>query len=65
MRSLKKTKIDLLLEVLADGEWHWGNELAVKVGWRFADPVQRARLKGHPIKTDRVRLEHRYRLRKP
>nr|RNJ65625.1 MAG: hypothetical protein EDM05_30230 [Leptolyngbya sp. IPPAS B-1204] len=35
MRSLKKTKVDLLLEVLADGDWHWGDELAKKVGRRF------------------------------
>ena len=63
MKSLKKSKIDLLLEVLSDGEWHWADELAVKVGWRFADPVQRARLKGHLIETDRVGLQHRYRLR--
>ncbi len=64
MRKPKETKVDLLLKVLSDGEWHWGDELAEKVGWRFGDPVDKARDKGYPIKTDRVGLKHRYRLPK-
>lgn len=64
MHKLKKTKVDLLLEVLSDGEWHWGDELAEKVGWRFGDAVDKARDKGYPIITARVGLKHRYRLPK-
>lgn len=64
MRSVKKTKLDLLLEVLADGEWHWSDELASKVGWRFGATVKEARYKHYPIKTDRVGLQHRYRMLK-
>ncbi len=64
MRNLKRTKVDLLLEVLSDGEWHWGDELAVKVGWRFGDPVDKARERGYPIIRERLRLKHRYRMLK-
>ncbi|MCL6435913.1 MAG: hypothetical protein K6T90_17220 [Leptolyngbyaceae cyanobacterium HOT.MB2.61] len=62
MTRHKKNKIELLLEVLADGEWHWREELAAKVGWRFGDPFMRAKRKGHPIDTDRVGPQYRYRL---
>ncbi|MBE9182548.1 hypothetical protein IQ268_28770 [Oculatella sp. LEGE 06141] len=64
MPGRKKSKIELLLEALADGEWHWGQELAAKVGWRFGDPVMRAKRKGYLIDVDRVGLQHRYRLLK-
>lgn len=64
MLNRKKTKVELLLETLSDGEWHWSDELADKVGWRFGDPVMKARKKGHPIKRDRVGVQHRYRLPK-
>jgi len=64
MRSLKKTKLDLLLEVLSDGEWHWNDELAVKVGWRFGATIKEGRTKSYLIETERVGLQHRYRLRK-
>lgn len=66
MRKIKETKVDLLLKILSDGEWHWGDELAAKekVGWRFGDAVDKARDKGYPITTDRVGLKHRYRLPK-
>ncbi|MBN4002815.1 hypothetical protein [Nostoc sp. LPT] len=64
MRNLKRTKVDLLLEVLSDGEWHWGDELAVKVGWRFGDPVDKARERGYPIIRERLGLKHRYRMLK-
>jgi hypothetical protein len=60
MKSLKTTKLDLLLEVLSDGEWHWGDELAVKVGWRFGATIKEARDRSYQIKTDRVGLQHRY-----
>ncbi|NER99770.1 MAG: hypothetical protein F6J86_39185 [Symploca sp. SIO1B1] len=62
MQRRKKTKVELLIEVLADGKWHWGDELALpeNVGWRFGDAVKKARDKGYSIKTDRVGLKHRY-----
>lgn len=60
MHRLKKTKISLLVEFLSDGEWHWGDELALpeKVGWRFGDAVDKARGKGYPIITERVGFKH-------
>lgn len=66
MRSLKRTKLDLLLEVLADGEWHLGNELAQKVGWRFADAVHKARKQGYMIETELLGVgqSRKYRLLK-
>ncbi len=64
MLKLKKTKVELLVEVLSDYEWHWGDELAVRIGWRFGDAVSKAREKGYPIITERVGLKHRYRLLK-
>lgn len=65
MQKRKKTKVQLLIELLRDGAWHWNDELDVKVGWRFGDTVFKARKKGYPIKTERVGLKHRYRLLKP
>ncbi|MBG1269362.1 hypothetical protein [Nostoc sp. WHI] len=65
MRNRKKTKVKLLLEVLSDGQWHLGDELATKVGHRFGDAVDKARDKqNQPIETDRVGVgqKHKYRL---
>lgn len=65
MGNRKKTKAELLIEVLSDGQWHWGDELAQadKVGWRFGDAVDKARgKKGFPIIRERVGLKHKYRL---
>ncbi len=64
MSALKKTKLDLLLDVLLDGEWHWGDDLAIEVGHRFGATIKDARSKGYPVETDRVGLKHRYRMRK-
>ncbi|MEX0269377.1 hypothetical protein AB3R30_09545 [Leptolyngbyaceae cyanobacterium UHCC 1019] len=64
MRTLKQTKLDLLLDVLSDHDWHWGEELATKVGWRFGATIKEARDKGYLIKTERDGLQHRYRLLK-
>ena len=60
----KKTKLELLLEALSDGDWHWGDELAIKVGHRFGATIKDARGKSYPIKTDRVGLKNRYRMLK-
>lgn len=66
MQKLKKTKVELLMEALADGEWHWGDELALpeKVGWRFGDAKHKAEKQGYLIETERVGLKYRYRLLK-
>ncbi|BAU12841.1 hypothetical protein LEP3755_33730 [Leptolyngbya sp. NIES-3755] len=57
-------KLDLLIEALSDGEWHWGDELARTVGHRFGATIKDARNKGYLIKTDRVGLKNRYRMLK-
>jgi hypothetical protein len=62
MKTLKKTKLDLLLDVLSDHGWHWGEELDNKVGWRFGDSIYKARKKGYLIEIDQVGSRHRYRL---
>ncbi|WP_068819070.1 hypothetical protein [Phormidesmis priestleyi] len=58
----KKTKLDFLSDVLSDYNWHWNEELAIKVGWRFGATIKEARDKGYLIETNRVGLQHRYRL---
>ena len=63
MLSLNKTKVELLLETLADGEWHWSEELASKVSWRFGATIKEARDKGHLIETGSLGKQYRYRLR--
>jgi hypothetical protein len=62
MHAKKSTKMDLLLSVLSDGDWHWGDELATKVSWRFGAAIGEARKRGNEIQTDRIGLKHRYRL---
>lgn len=62
MKTLKMTKLDLLLDTLSDHDWHWSEELAIKVGWRFGATIKEARNKGYQIKTDRVGSQHRYQL---
>lgn len=62
MRTLKQTKLDLLLEVLSDQDWHWNEELATEVSWRFGATIKEARDKGYLIETERIGLQHRYRL---
>lgn len=47
MRTLKQTRLTLLLDVLSDHDWHWSEELAVKVGWRFGATIKEARYKGY------------------
>lgn len=62
MHSKKKTKVDVLLDLLCDHQWHWGEELAIQVGWRFGATIKEARSRQHLIETDRVGPKWRYRL---
>jgi hypothetical protein len=62
MRQTKVTKVDLLMDVLNDGEWHWSEELAIKVSWRFGATIKDARDEGYPIERNQVGPKHRYRL---
>lgn len=62
MPKWKKTKVDLLLDVLNDFSWHSTDELANKVGRRFGDAVYKARNIGYRIETDRQQNRYRYRL---
>lgn len=40
---VKLTNLERLIEVLRDGKWHSGDELAIKVSWRFGHTVFEAR----------------------
>lgn len=53
---VKVTNLQRLLEVLKDGQWHSGDELAFKVSWRFGHTVYEARKKGHLI--DKRKVAH-------
>jgi len=65
MYAKKPTKLDLLLNILSDHEWHSGDELASSpVGWRFGAVIHEARGRGYQIKTDRQGRKGRYRLPK-
>jgi hypothetical protein len=52
MQKRKKTKVELLIEILRDGTWHLSDELAFKVGHRFGDAVKKARIMGYNIQTE-------------
>lgn len=62
MKPFKKTKLELLLAALADLDWHWGEDLATKVGWRFGATIKEARYKSYSIETKRMGVQSRYRL---
>lgn len=64
MYTKKKTKVDLLLDILSDHEWHWSDELAAKVGWRFGATIKEARYQRHQIETGNEGKKWRYRLLK-
>ncbi len=64
MYTKKKTKVDLLIEVLSDGEWHHSDELATKVSHRFGDAKHKAVKQGYPVERKDVGKDHWYRLPK-
>ncbi|MCT7968511.1 hypothetical protein NG799_19570 [Laspinema sp. D1] len=62
MTEPKVTKIDLLLALMSDGEWHYPSDL-VTVSHRFGDTMHRAKEKGYLIETERIKGNAcRYRL---
>lgn len=62
MTEQKVTKIDLLLALMSDGEWHYPSDL-VTISHRFGDTMHRAKEKGFLIETDRIKGNAcRYRL---
>lgn len=62
MEIAKITKLNLLLNALADGNWHWGEELATTVGWRFGATIESARKRGYRIETNQAGKQYQYRL---
>ncbi|BAU12842.1 hypothetical protein LEP3755_33740 [Leptolyngbya sp. NIES-3755] len=56
-----KTKIELLLDTLADGKWHSSQELSEQIGWRFGNLLYQAKQQGYSIQTERDGLQYRYR----
>jgi hypothetical protein len=64
MKKPKKTMVECLIDKLRDGEWHLGDDLAVDVGHRFGDAVNKARKLGYKIETEWAGngQKHKYRL---
>jgi len=59
----KQTQLSKLLQILSDGLWHSGEELATEVGWRFGAVVHQARNKGFDIETSMLgHKQYQYRL---
>ena len=57
-----------LMEVLRDGKWHSGDELAVKISYRFGHTVFEARRRGCSIEKRQVgrsRFEYRMLMAQP
>ncbi|GAB4287927.1 MAG: hypothetical protein Fur0025_21840 [Oscillatoriaceae cyanobacterium] len=56
------SKIDALLQLMGDGQWHYPPDLTA-VSHRFGDTIDRARRKGYLIETERLKgNNYRYRL---
>ncbi len=62
--SNNKTNLARLIDLLGDYDWHWAEELAAQVCWRFGATIHEARDKSYLIETNRVGRKHRYRLLK-
>jgi hypothetical protein len=58
-----ETNLERLLRLLGDKLWHSGEELAVKVSWRFGATIHEARGKGYAIERRRAgHNQYEYRL---
>lgn len=56
------TKMDLLLSLLSDGQWHSTDQLIEEVGHRFSATVHLARQAGHKIERRRDGFDNEWRL---
>ena len=64
----RRTKMEKLLSVLYDGDWHATRELTRRVGHTFAVAKFKLCRSGHPVEVERhptKRHQFRYRLRPP
>ncbi|WP_071516170.1 hypothetical protein [Geitlerinema sp. PCC 9228] len=52
--KLKTMNLEKLLMLLKDGQWHSGDELAMKVSWRFGHTIYEARHKGYKIEKRKI-----------
>jgi predicted nucleotidyltransferase/biotin operon repressor len=48
-QDIGTTKLEQLISLLSDGEWHSSQEIAEKVSWRFSSAVHAARKQGYQI----------------
>jgi biotin operon repressor len=59
----KQTNLERLIQLLRDGQWHSGDELAFHVSWRFGHTVLVARRRGYQIEKRKIaRNQFEYRL---
>ena len=56
------TKMDLLLSLLSDGQWHPTDQLIEEVGHRFSATIHLARQAGHRIERRRDGFDNEWRL---
>jgi uncharacterized protein len=57
-----KVKQEKLLELLSDRQWHSGEEIATKVGFRFAATLHQIRKQGYSIETREANNQFEYRV---
>jgi predicted nucleotidyltransferase len=60
--KLRTARLELLLKILSDGKWHWGEDLASEVTWQFGAIIKEARDRGYLIETNQVGKRFQYRL---
>jgi hypothetical protein len=56
------TKLDLLVSVMGDGEWHSTEELVSRVGHRFSATKHVAQKQGYQFDTRRLGMRFEYRM---
>lgn len=50
----KQNNVERLIQLLRDGQWHPGDELAFHVSWRFGHTVHVARKRGYQIEKRKI-----------